>query len=390
MQTNSIPYTFIRGGYFYFSRRIPVDLNNHYSANRIVVALHTSCPKQARAQSKIAASKLDAYWAKLRLSTTDVMFDNLLQNDVNNKDSLEACKSAPQPNLSNALNIYLSLKGKGRPKTFEAAANRACKYVIELAGDKPLGSYSRADALKLRDWLVCKGLTGSSVTRNFSYVKAVFNFAAAEYALEVKNPFVGVYHDRKNGVVKREAVPDGVIVKIQTECRKIDDDLRWLIALISDTGMRLAEGAGLLKSDIHLNQEFPFVRLQPHPWRNLKTDASIRDIPLVGEALWACNRIMQADTKSNFAFPRYNRGNTTSANSASASLNKWLKQHMTNNCTIHSFRHSMRDRLRNVGCPAEVIDQLGGWQTSGVGHSYGHGFNLETLHLWMNTITTKN
>ena len=27
----------------------------------------------------------------------------------------------------------------------------------------------------------------------------------------------------------------------------------------------------------------------------------------------------------------------------------------------------MRDRLRAVGCPAEVIDQIGGWTTSGIG-----------------------
>ena len=50
----------------------------------------------------------------------------------------------------------------------------------------------------------------------------------------------------------------------------IDDDMRWLVALISDTGMRLAEGAGLLKSDIHLDADIPFVRIQKHPWRNLK------------------------------------------------------------------------------------------------------------------------
>jgi len=31
---------------------------------------------------------------------------------------------------------------------------------------------------------------------------------------------------------------------IQTECMKTDDDIRWLVALISDTGMRLAEAAG--------------------------------------------------------------------------------------------------------------------------------------------------
>ena len=64
--------------------------------------------------------------------------------------------------------------------------------------------------------------------------------------------------------------------------------MRWLIALISDTGMRLAEGAGLLKQDlVGLDTDQPYVRVTKHPWRNLKTASSERKIPLVGEALWA-------------------------------------------------------------------------------------------------------
>ena len=64
--------------------------------------------------------------------------------------------------------------------------------------------------------------------------------------------------------------------------------MSWLIALISDTGMRLAEGAGLLKQDIvGLETTQPHINLIKHPWRNLKTVSSERKIPLVGKALWA-------------------------------------------------------------------------------------------------------
>ena len=34
----------------------------------------------------------------------------------------------------------------------------------------------------------------------------------------------------------------------------------------------------------------------------------------------------------------------------------------------------MRDRLRAVECPKEIIDQIGGWSSSDVGESYGEGF----------------
>ena len=164
------------------------------------------------------------------------------------------------PFLLDALEVYLEQKGKGRPKTFRVAAERSCNYLICLSGNKPLSDYTRQDALQFRDWLVARGLTGSSITRNFSYLKAVINFALSEYALDVRNPFIGVYHDRSAGVLVRKPIPINNIRNIQSECRAIDDDMRWLIALISDTGMRLAEGAGLLNP--HFPSNLTFSRLQ--------------------------------------------------------------------------------------------------------------------------------
>ena len=106
---------------------------------------------------------------------------------------------------------------------------------------------TRQDALQFRDWLVARGLTGSSITRNFSYLKAVINFVLSEYALDVRNPFIGVYLDRSAGVLVRKPVPITDTRNAQSECRAIDDDMRCLIALISNTGRRLVQGAGLLK-----------------------------------------------------------------------------------------------------------------------------------------------
>ena len=239
-----------------------------------------------------------------------------------------------------------------------------------------------------RDWLVDRGLTGSSITRNFSYVKAVINFALSEYALDVRNPFVGLYHDRTAGVLVRKPVSNDAIRKIQAECYQIDDDMRWLIALISDTGLRLAEAAGLLKQDfVGLDTDQPYVRVCKHPWRNLKTASSARLVPLCGKALWAAKSIVATENNTDYAFPRYNRKPITAANSASAALNKWLKQYVPAGCTMHSFRHSMRDRLRAVQCPADIVDQIGGWATDGVGQGYGSGYPLEVLQEWVSKAT---
>ena len=71
------------------------------------------------------------------------------------------------------------------------------------------------------------------------------------------------------------------------------------------------------------------------------------------------------------------------ANSASAALNKWLKHYVPVGCTMHSFRHSMRDRLRAVQCPSDITDQIGGWTTDGVGQGYGSGYPMSVLREWL-------
>ena len=72
----------------------------------------------------------------------------------------------------------------------------------------------------------------------------------------------------------RESFPSETIKYIQSSSREYDNDLRWLIALLSDTGMRLGEGVGLLKSDINLDCNIPHIRLVPHLWRRLEIRSS--------------------------------------------------------------------------------------------------------------------
>ena len=52
----------------------------------------------------------------------------------------------------------------------------------------------------------------------------------------------------------------------------------------------------------------------------------------------------------------------------------------------HSFRYSMRDRLRAVECPSDMIDQIGGWSTAGVGQAYDEGYRLERKWKWLKSI----
>ena len=90
-----------------------------------------------------------------------------------------------------------------------------------------------------------------------------------------------------------------------------------------------------------------------------------------------------------FLFPKYCSQDSVKTNSASGALNKWLKNRVPDGCVIHSFRHSFRDRLRAVECPSEIIDELGGWSTAGVGSNYGRGFSLELKARYMKMIARR-
>ena len=180
---------------------------------------------------------------------------------------------------------------------------------------------------------------------------------------------------------ERQPIPLDSLRRIQRDCMAIDDEMRWLLAIISDTGMRLSEAAGLHKDDIILDAPVPYLNLQPHSWRRLKTKGSARHIPLIGASLWAAKRIQKHD--SSYAFPRYCDGKICNANSASAALNKWMKKVIGDDFIVHGLRHSLRDRLRAVECPSDIIDAIGGWTTKGIGHAYGKGYGLEILAKWM-------
>ncbi len=185
--------------------------------------------------------------------------------------------------------------------------------------------------------------------------------------------------------VKRMPIPIEDIRKIQSLCFEMDDDIRWLIALLSDTGMRLAEACGLAKEDVFLDTEIPYVRLCKRPWRSLKTTRSGREVPLVGAALWAAERAYESSPK-HYLFLRYCSEDGCKADYASNSLNKWLRKHVPSGYVVHSFRHSMRDRLRTVECPSEIIDQIGGWQTNGVGKTYGAGYSFVLSMRWLSLL----
>ena len=371
-------HVLLRNETYYFLKRVPTDLKDYYSVKRLCFSLKTKSYSSALRITKSVLQRLEDYWLGIRLQKMDIPAIHLVKSENKSDDST--------PILSDALDLYLRLKGKGKDKTFVRTANRNIEYIIKVLGNRAIKTYSTNDAGKFRDWLIEQGMSNSTVKRVFSSIRAIINLAINEFGLNILNPFSKVYLPSSSSVDINRVIPREDLIKIQSICKKEDDELRWIVALLSDSGMRLSEALGLTKEDINLNHSIPHIRLIPHPWRGLKTKSSNRYIPLVKDSLWASLRVLEHNNDSNFAFPRYTSLKGCNANSASAALNKWLKEKLSKQYVIHGLRHSFRDRLRAIECPLEIIDQLGGWSFKSVGQGYGKGYELSVLGKWMNKI----
>jgi hypothetical protein len=259
MVDHSNHYLFSKRGTFYYSRRVPAAVRQQFGKPRFVRCLHTSNRVKAERLSLELSSRLENIWDRLRLDV--VTFDQIIEPRVGrtrkashpaNLPSAEAQAVPTSPTLEDALDLYIRLKAPGKGALFEAHARRNMASFVEAVGSIRLSDLRKTHGGQFRDHLLGQGLSSSSINRVFSSVKAVLNLALREWDIDATNPLVGTFIPEVGTRKKRVPFSDAEILSIQRECRELDDDKRWLLALISDTGMRLAEAAGILVGDIRL------------------------------------------------------------------------------------------------------------------------------------------
>lgn len=411
-----IRYTYMRGNSAIYQRKIPIDLTARYGgAIHIKQNLRTRDPAAIAMQAEALNRYYDTAWATMRLDPS-ITPETLRADDAVTLISSHAAHHSPSMQsppidsliaslitkaqahpqtlpgppgltLNEALELYLKIHPKALNGTFVTYTRRTWLKLVRFLGDKQLVDVTRDEANAFVRHELEAGAKTTTVKRVLSTVKAVFNLAIVEKSLSTPNPFnklliPGLGEDTE----EREPFDISELITLATESQRLDDDIRWLLALLIDQGGRLAEFVGLELSDFHLDTPIPFVRIEKKPWRSLKTSGSTRDVPLVGISLWAAQRITATASKQQrFAFPRYTDGKTCKATSASATLNDWIASQGIEK-TTHSFRHSMRDRLRQVNAPKDIQDAVGGWGKQTIADNYGHGYALQTMQEWLKKV----
>jgi len=90
-----------------------------------------------------------------------------------NLHSYDKEKQTESITFKDATSLYLNQKEKNRSITFRRGVERAVDYVIHISGNKLIEQYNCTDANRLRDYLLERGLVGSSITRTFIYLISI-------------------------------------------------------------------------------------------------------------------------------------------------------------------------------------------------------------------------
>jgi integrase len=272
------------------------------------------------------------------------------------------------------------------------------EYLISLIGDKSLRDYSRKDVRKFVSHLVDgdhsptgRGIATTTIGRYVTTLRAAFARSIREHELRLPggaplpNVWAGTieYPKGARGETPRESF---TVDHYRTLFAAVDvqglDDLRCILVLLAETGARLAEVVGLRVEDCHAQAKVPYIHIQAHDSRSIKTAHSARMVPLTPKGLQALQVALGLVKGSLYLFPRYTDAKVCKATHASATLNDWLRSRGIDR-TCHTMRHGMRDLLRGVEAPQDVVEQLQGWGEERQSSKYGAGHSLTALAGWL-------
>lgn len=403
-------------GWYYFNRRVPFDLKGIDSRLYVRAALKTDSKKEAIRLIGIQNERVENYWQHLitsgqshnaerwksfnrstRLARfTEDCYDNLSTPPHEFSASIKAEKKlVPEsPRLSKCLDNYWRFE---KQKTLNKSSNQIRKWqnprklairnFISCIGDKPVATINRDDMLTFRDWWIQRinqsDVTPSTVNKNLVLVKTILESVSDNLRLniDIKYLFRKLMLADDDQARRLPFEKDYIVNTLlnSKNLKGLNEQAKWVLNAIAETGASISEQVGLMPEDIVLNHDIPHIIIVPRQKKALKTKYRKRIIPITGFALDAFK-----------ACPNGFTDYRERPDSLSGVLSKFLKENNllpTDKHTVYSLRHSFQDRLLAANAPDRVQADL-------MGHKfnrpvYGDGASLEQKKEWMEKIKLK-
>lgn len=299
-----------------------------------------------------------------------------------------APNSADDLLLSTVCTAFLKAGHMRHGSKYEESVRSVFRDAIRVLGDRNFSQLTAWDVSKLVSACLKRGLSPSGTKYHIDVLHAAVRFYCTDENFNFKNPFNRTKIAGTNlGRPSKNHIGPNEIDDLKRDCINQDDEIRWMLALLIDTGARSSEIAGLALQDLRINDAIPHLIIEPKSWRLLKSKNSPRKIPLVGISNWAARRLLfEADPKQIYAFPRYIRdGKLTETHHKT--LGAWLRSRHYN-FGAHDLRVSFTNRLREAGCDEEARAHLLGIKKNWIYGSYGYGYGLEFLRERMSALDT--
>jgi integrase len=305
----------------------------------------------------------------------------------------------PVLRLSGALRIYLDEKAADLSRMSERSARGFClerqRVIVDLqralGEDKPITSLTRGDARLYRDHLIERQVAASTVNKYIRIAHGVIGTAISDRDLNIQNPFRSLrVSDETPDIEKRHPLSTDETKVLLGSKARINDELAAIIELLVCTGARLSEIAGLEIADVQpqrTSESPPYLWIRPNRTRPLKNVSSRRRVPLVGSGVQtatdALAKAASAGQTEGPLFPRYGRNG--GADAASQALMKFLRKIgiTDRRKVVHSIRHSVKQGLRDVGCPKDIRDAIQGHSAGDVAETYGSGHGVSLMAEWL-------
>ena len=418
-----------RNGSWHFARRVPTEFTH---LDRRGVVRHSTKIRIASDRAAVRASRvaerfnsgLEQYWRSLadkdskdgvnsyneaRRRARQLGFDyvenaqlvaaptaeqlarleTLVANDlVNDKEAREAVLGLKKKPVFKVSKIFEEYEVETKDQILDLspdqlriwrnARKRVVNSFVGVVGDKLITELTIEDAIDFRnfwrDRVVQEGIAAKTANREIGQLSGMIKELNVLRRLGLPEVFKGL---RLKGEVDKEPTPyDTKFVQDRLladgALDGLNEDARYIIYVIADTGLRPSEVVNLNRKTIHLNAKIPYVSVLPDG-RRLKTDDSLREIPLVGVALAALK--MRSE-----GFPRYRDNSST----FSATANKFLLENglrPTEDHTVYSLRHSFKDRLIAIEAQDSMIDSLMGHDTYKPKYGKGPSLDLKRKYL---------
>lgn len=217
-----------------------------------------------------------------------------------------------------------------------------------------------------------KEIQPSSLNSQIAYLAAIVAFGLRELESSKPNPFIDMKMNDEES--ERRSFTTDEAKNVVAGLEKLEDIEDKTIGLLTAyTGCRLSEIVGLDAADISNGA----IHIRPNEHRSLKTKSSRRILPITDRI----KPLLEGLPKNGALFARYN-AMTDAAGTASRFMNKtFLRKNMgftDKNVTWHSWRHLMKDALRNTKCDGELRSDLLGHSKGTIDATYGDGFDLKS------------